>query len=203
MRVLYLSHPEVAIDRTVPVPDWGLSERGRARTAAFAGHPGLAGLGRIIASHERKAIETAEIIAAAHGLAVERRDDLHENDRTATGFLPPAEFEATADRFFAAPEASIRGWERAVDAQRRIVGAVASLLAERLDAPLTLFVGHGGVGTLLLCHCAGQSIDRRFDQKAGGGNLFVFDHLPFRSLRGWQSMEDWQPVEQASAASAL
>ncbi len=189
MLALYLSHPQVAIDPAVPVPDWGLSPLGRARAEAFAGHAALDGAGRIIASRERKAIETAEILAAPRGLAVEIRDALHENDRSATGFLPPAEFEAVADRFFAEPEASIRGWERAADAQQRIVTAVMGLLAERTDIPLTLFVGHGGVGTLLQCHAAGGPIDRRFDQKAGGGNLFLFEHPPFRLLTRWQSME--------------
>ncbi len=190
-RVLYLSHPQVAIDPAVPVPDWGLSPLGRARTEAFAQHPALVAVDRIVSSREQKAIETADILAAMLGLAAEIRDDLHENDRSATGFLPPAEFEATADRFFAAPETSIRGWERAADAQRRIVDAVAAILGERPEGGLTLLVGHGGVGTLLLCHAAGHPIDRRRDQTGGGGNLFQFDHPPFRLVSPWQTMETW------------
>ncbi len=193
--VLYLSHPQVAIDPAVPVADWGLSPLGRARSAAFAGHPALRGAGRVIASHERKAIETAEILAGPRGLAVEIRDALHENDRSATGFLPPAEFEAVADRFFAEPLTSIRGWERAADAQQRIVDAVDALLAERPDVPLTILVGHGGVGTLLQCHAAGHPIDRRFDQKAGGGNCFLFEHPPFRLMSRWQPMETFRLPE--------
>ena len=190
-RVLYLSHPQVAIDPSVPVPDWGLSPLGRARTEAFAQHPSLDTVERIVASRERKAIETAEILAAVLGLATEIRDDLNENDRSATGFLPPSEFEATADRFFAAPDVSIRGWERAADAQRRIVGAADAILGEKPETGLTLFVGHGGVGTLLLCHAAGHPIDRRHDQTGGGGNLFQFSHPPFRLVSPWQPMETW------------
>lgn len=188
-RVAYLSHPEVAIDPAVPVPDWGLSPRGRGRTEAFATRPIVAEARRIVASRERKAIETAEILAAAAGLQVEIRDDLHENDRSATGFLPPEEFEAVADRFFAEPETSIRGWERAIDAQRRIVDAVGAILAEAPADMQTIFVGHGGVGTLLICHCAGLAIDRRHDQ-TGGGNLFRFDHPPFRLVSPWQPVEN-------------
>lgn len=190
-RVVYLSHPQVAIDPAVPVPHWGLSPLGRARTEAFATLPLLSRVSRIVASRERKAIETAAIIADAHGLSVDIRDDLHENDRSATGFLPPDEFEATADRFFAAPETSIRGWERAADAQRRIVATVGAIVDERPeDAGVTLFVGHGGVGTLLLCHCASHAIGRQHDQAGGGGNLFVFEHPPFRLVSPWHSMED-------------
>jgi hypothetical protein len=49
---------------------------------------------------------------------------MHENDRSATGFLPPDEFETVANRLFAEPLVSIRGWERAIDAQLRIVREV-------------------------------------------------------------------------------
>lgn len=188
--LLYVSHPEVAIDPAIPVPDWGLSARGRERASAFAPHPLLASAGRIVASRENKAIETAEILAAPHGLAIEIRDDLHENDRSATGFLPPDAFEATANRFFAEPETSIRGWERAIDAQRRIVGAVTAILAEQPEVETTVMVGHGGVGTLLLCHAGGFAIDRRHDQAGGGGNVLVIATDPLRLLAPWTRMEE-------------
>ena len=187
--LLYVSHPEVAIDPAIPVPDWGLSAKGRERASAFAPHPLVASAARIVASREKKAIETAEILAAPRGQAVEIRDDLHENDRSATGFLPPQEFEATANRFFAEPETSIRGWERAIDAQRRIVGAVTAILAERPDVETTVMVGHGGVGTLLLCHAGGFAIDRRHDQTGGGGNVLVIATDPLRLLAPWTRME--------------
>ena len=34
---------------------------------------------------------------------------MHENDRAATGCLPPKEFEIAASQFFVAPEVSARG----------------------------------------------------------------------------------------------
>jgi len=52
---------------------------------------------------------------------------LGENDRSATGYLEPQEFETTANAFFAYPERSIRGWETAQAAQTRIVEAVHDL----------------------------------------------------------------------------
>ena len=69
-------------------------------------------------SGEPKAVATAQILAAALGLSIEVREDLHENDRSATDFLQPDEFDAVADQFFAAPAASARGWERALDVKR-------------------------------------------------------------------------------------
>src|SRR5512140_773096 len=119
--VRYLTHPQVQIDPDVPVPQWSLSPVGRARTETIANAGWLARTTQIISSGERKAIETAEIIADRLGLMIEIREAMHENDRSATGFLNPAEFEDVANQFFAEPHLSVRGWERAIDAQARIV----------------------------------------------------------------------------------
>jgi broad specificity phosphatase PhoE len=170
------------------VPDWGLSDLGRARTEALAAQPWLRGFRRVVSSTERKAVETAQILAQAMGLRAEVHPSMHENDRTATGFLPPPEFEATADLFFRHPEESIRGWERAMDAQARIVGAVVRALADAQPAP-TIFVGHGGVGTLLQCFAGRRAIARVHDQPAGGGNHFGFDMAERIVLYGWRPME--------------
>jgi broad specificity phosphatase PhoE len=188
--VRYLTHPQVQIEPDVPVPQWGLSAVGRTRTEAVAQADWLARTTQIISSGERKAIETAEIIAGKLGAVIEVREAMHENDRSATGFLPPAEFERVADDFFARPDASIRGWERAIDAQARIVREAEEVLA-RDRAGDVLFVGHGGVGTLLFCHYAGHPIDRVHDQgPGGGGRVFAFARNGRRVLHPWRNMED-------------
>ena len=38
-----------------------------------------------------------------------------------------------------------------------------------------LFVGHGGVGTLLYCHYSKVPISRQFDQPGSGGNFFTLN----------------------------
>lgn len=187
--VRYLTHPQVQIDPAIPVPSWGLSEVGRARTQAIAGTGRLSGTTQIICSGERKAIETAEIIAAKLNVEVEVREAMHENDRSATGFLVPDEFEAVANQFFAQPDISIRGWERAIDAQSRIVREVELVLARHRPGDV-LFVGHGGVGTLLYCHYSGFAIDRTHDQPAGGGFVFAFAAESRRVQHSWCRLED-------------
>ncbi len=191
---LYITHPQVRIDPAVPVPQWGLSDIGRARAEKAARSEWTKRLGRIVCSHETKAIETAEILAAANGVLVTIAPDAHENDRSATGFLTPPEFEKAADWFFAHPNESFHGWERAIDAQARIVSAVERILAYHdPDIPIA-FVGHGGVGTLLKCHLAGKAIARDGDQPAGGGNLFCFD-LANRAIScDWTPIDIWQGV---------
>jgi broad specificity phosphatase PhoE len=187
--VRYLTHPQVEIDPGIPVPSWGLSELGRARTEAIASTGRLSGTTQIICSGERKAIETAEIIAAKLKIDVEVREAMHENDRSATGFLVPDEFEAVANQFFAQPDSSIRGWERAIDAQSRIVHEVEHVLARKRPGDV-LFVGHGGVGTLLYCHYSGFAIDRTHDQPAGGGCFFAFAEDGRRVQHSWRRLED-------------
>lgn len=190
MYAVYLTHSQVEIDPSIPVPGWSLSEKGRQRTQQFAEQaPWLESIGRIVASNERKAVETAEIIAARIRVEIETVEEMGENDRSATGFLPPPEFETAVDRFFAEPEQSFRGWERAVDAQARIVSAVETLLSAHDPSVPLLIVGHGGVGTLLKCALAGRPVARSEDQGPGGGMLFGF------TLVGMGLLCDWTPMD--------
>ena len=195
MIAYYLSHPEVMIDAKVPVPEWGLSGLGRQRAQAFAGRNLLPAGAPIYTSTERKAVELAEIIAAANGGVITARHEFGENDRSSTGFMPPDEFEVMADRFFAEPHASARGWEKAIDAQKRVTDAVEKALAGA-SGPV-IFCGHGGVGTLLKCHVARRAIARSEDQgrrgARGGGNVFVFDFFRPALLADWTAFEDFAP----------
>ena len=193
VHIRYLTHPQVKIEPAVPVPSWGLSDVGRARTEALANAGWLSGTTQIICSGERKAIETAAIIAGQLKVTVEVRDAMHENDRSTTGFLPPDEFETVADQFFAHPLASIRGWERAIDAQLRIVREVERVLARNRSGDV-LFVGHGAVGTLLFCHYSGFAVSRAYDQPAGGGHYFTLVKDGRRVLHPWRRMEDLPPA---------
>jgi broad specificity phosphatase PhoE len=194
MYALYVTHPQVLMDPAVPVPRWGLSPTGRERALAFAAHPLLRGVSRIISSDERKALELAGILAAANGAVVSVDPQCGENDRTATGFVPPDRFERLADAFFAYPEDSVEGWETARAAQARIVAAIERALAAHELTDSIVFAGHGAVGTLLKCHLDGRVIARSEDQRGigdpGGGNVLVI-RLADRKLFG-----DWTPMEK-------
>jgi broad specificity phosphatase PhoE len=187
---LYLTHPQVEIEPGIPVPQWRISDKGRARIEAILGRRWVKRLKRVVASEERKAVETGELIAASLGLPLETFSDMGENDRSSTGFLEPPAFERAADAFFARPGESWNGWERAVDAQARIVAAVERVLRQPGEAGEVLFVGHGAVGTLLKCRLARRPISRAEDQPAGGGNIYAF------SLVAPALLCDWTPIEQ-------
>lgn len=187
--VLFVTHPEEIIDPAVPVPDWSLSERGLQRMRRFCEHRFVAGITAIYSSAERKARDGADVIAQRLGLVKRVDPDLGENDRSATGYLPRDEFIAVARLFFAHPEESIRGWERAVDAQRRIVGAVRDI-ANRCRDENVAIISHGGVGTLLMCYLQRQPISLSFKPPvAEGGCYFAIDSASFKLIQGWLEVE--------------
>ncbi len=189
----YVTHPEVVVDPAVLVPNWGLSARGRSRVQALLAQPWLPSVGRVVSSDETKAVEAASIIATHLGLPCEVREGIGENDRSSVGFVPPAEFEQLANAFFAEPEQSVRGWERAIDAQRRIARGLADLLTPTTGD--VVVVGHGGVGTLWYCFLNELPIERRHDQPSQG-HYFSVDQ---QTRRAWHA---WRPIDVLEAPSA-
>ena len=191
--IYFLTHPNVKIDPMVPVPQWPLSERGRERMEQGLRQPWVPEITAIYSSTEQKAIDGAEMLAQHLGLDFTQIEALGENDRSATGFLPPDEFEQVANIFFAHPDASVRGWETAHAAQNRIVSAVEALVAaDTTDGPIAI-VSHGAVGTLLYCHLTGEAIHRRWDQPPnGGGNYFAFTLEPRAAHFHWKPIDDFE-----------
>ena len=167
------------------MPDWGLSDRGLERMRALTAP--VEHVRAIWSSAERKAVQAAEILAERLAIAPTILHELGENDRSATGFLEPDVFEATADRFFAEPDRSIDGWETASAAQARIVAAVDRVLAQSPAGDVAI-VAHGGVGTLLQCALRGVPITRELDQP-GQGHWFAFERASRRVLHGWRRID--------------
>ena len=184
----YITHPQVQIDPSIPVPKWGLSQQGRTRAKCFASLPILNSTKTIISSAETKAIETAIIISDAIDVPVIIREKTHENDRSATGFLEPNEFERVADLFFSKPLESVLGWETATHAQSRIVTEAMKVIQDNPNGDI-LLVGHGAVGTLLYCSLSNIEISRKFDQPSGGGNIFSYNVTKKAVLHNWISIE--------------
>jgi broad specificity phosphatase PhoE len=190
-KIYFVTHPDVVIDPTIPVPQWPLSARGRSRMRHLLSQDWIPHVTAIYCSTEQKAIDGAAILSEAIGMPFHQVAALGENDRSAIGYLPKAEFEVTAAAFFTRPSESIRGWERAIDAQARIVGVVEHIVSTAPGTGPIVLVSHGGVGTLLLCHLKGVAISRTEEQPgAAGGNYFLF-HMPEGAL-----VHGWKPIEE-------
>lgn len=196
--ILYLSHPEVSIDPQTPVPEWKLSDQGRRRlVAAIArGWPGRGW--RIITSPETKAQQTAELLANAFGLPLHIHPDMHEVDRSSTGYIVHDQHEALADALFGQPEIGPKGWESAQAASARITKSYQEVIAEVSDN--LLFIGHGAVGTFLWCALTKTPISRAADQRRGG-SFWAGKQGPavFDGSTGFVAGHPWQGLETAAA----
>jgi len=196
--VYFITHPDVEFLPAVPVPRWPLSARGRRRMQAALDLPWAGEIEQVFSSAEQKAVDGATILREGLDLDHTVVGALGENDRSATGFLEPEAFWSVVEAFFAEPERSVRGWERACDAQPRIVAAVERCLADAAGRQCIAVVAHGGVGCLLLCHLKGEPISRANEQPgpppgsppgSGGGCYFVFDGERGTLLQGWQPVD--------------
>ncbi|MDO9432738.1 MAG: histidine phosphatase family protein [Pseudomonadota bacterium] len=193
--LLFVTHSEVVIDPDQPITDWPLSAVGRTRMVQFAQTlaAGAVPVVGVWSSDERKARDGAEIIAAHLGLDPRIEHGLHENDRSATGYIAPPEFWEVVAQFFGRPDESVRGWETARDAQARIVRSVERVLAAETAPGLIVVVSHGGVGQLLTAHLQGVEIgleDR--PGNPGGGCWIAIDRQDRRLEGAWRDIEDYQ-----------
>ncbi|HZH52751.1 MAG TPA: histidine phosphatase family protein [Microvirga sp.] len=188
--LIFLTHPEVVIDPAVPVPEWPLDAVGRRRAERFAEMLVGRNVTAVYASTERKAMDGAAIVAERLGLPYGTDEELGENDRSATGYIAPPEFWEVVGEFFARPHESIRGWERAVDAQARIVRAVNRVNRDGSSGDVVV-VSHGGVGRLLTAHLQKVAIGQESrPQHPGGGCFLVVDRETLAIRQDWRAIED-------------
>jgi broad specificity phosphatase PhoE len=187
--LIFITHPEVVIDPAVPIPQWPLSALGRSRLERFAADPVLRDVRAIYSSAERKAMDGAEILAAHLGRPTAIEEDLGENDRSSTGYIAPPEFWEVVEAFFSRPTESVRGWERACDAQARI-NAVVRRIGQAAPAGDVAIVAHGGVGSLLVAHLLGAETALDHAQPHGGGGCyFIIDRERFTLAQGWRVID--------------
>ena len=188
--LLFLTHPQVAIDPAIPVPDWTLSQLGASRMERFAASPVLAGVTAIYSSGERKAVDTARILSERTGcpLVWWRRCTRTTARRPATCRPSSSRRWPTASSPSPKPVCSAGSGQstRRLGSSRCIHG-----ILERDTTPGDIVIAaHGGVGALLLAHLLGKPISRRFDQPgSGGGNFFTWRRAALELLREWQSID--------------
>jgi len=189
--LIFITHPEVVIDPGQPITEWPLNAVGRARMERFVDLLAGRTITAVYASTERKARDGAAIVAERLGLSYRTHEDFSENDRSSTGFIAPPEFWAVVREFFGRPHESIRGWERAADAQTRVVNAVRRVLREDETSGDIVVVSHGAVGCLLTAHLQKVEIGRESrPQHPGGGCFIVIDRDTFTLAQTWRAIED-------------
>jgi broad specificity phosphatase PhoE len=69
------------------------------------------------------------------------------------------------------------------------VGEAEVVLARQREGD-ALLVGHGAVGTILLCHYSKADISRGYDQPPGGGHYFTMKKADRVVIHAWRRTED-------------
>lgn len=146
------SLPEVVPER--PRREWRLSPEGRLRCARLAQRLKEYEPRRIVSSPEPKALETAQLLAAALGTGVvETVEELHEHDDRDVPFSDEETFRAAVREFFACPNEAIFGPETADAAHARFAAAVGAATAGGTVPGVV--VAHGRVISLFVSRAAG------------------------------------------------
>ena len=140
-RLYLVRHAEPHVDPGQPLDSWPLTAAGRTAARRLAGT--LPRLKRVVASPERKAVETAQPLADEWGTVVETDDRLREVGGRA--WVDSSEvYREHVRLYFTGGEPE--DWERLDEATARIIAATEEIMRGAEDAVL---VSHGLVLTLL------------------------------------------------------
>jgi broad specificity phosphatase PhoE len=126
--------------------EWVLSENGEEQVEQLARQSFWDEIKLIVSSPEKKALATVHSIALERRMPLLIRDELRELKRTSERI---DDYEARVLEVFEKPALSIGGWERAADAQARIIACFEELVQAHGESPFAI-VSHGMVLSLLL-----------------------------------------------------
>ena len=111
---------------------WPLSERGEQQAVALAAQAFWSEIVAIVSSDEPKAMASVQDVAIERGIPLLTRECLRELKRTSAWL---DDYEERVREAFESPARSIGGWERATDAQVRVLACVDECKSVLLDCP--------------------------------------------------------------------
>lgn len=145
------------------IADPELSVAGHQQAKFLAEYLSSEEINALYSSPQQRALQTAEPIAAAKGLAITVVDDVAEWDRNASFYIPTEELKATNDPRW---QAMVRGeWtaddDTAEGFRTRVVVAIEALVASHQGQRIAVCC-HGGVINAYLSHVLGLPIGKGF-----------------------------------------
>jgi len=181
----FITHPEVIIDPNLPISLWDYSERGAARLEKILKKIWIKSVETIYSSDEPRATKAAQLIADQLGYRLHVLEELGDVNRSSTGTVPHQEYTGLMDNFYNAPEKSVRGWEKALDAQKRILLGIDKILALSPSSRFIALVSHTNMANLLLCKIKGIPIERIQNPPM----TFSFEVEPGGKPQNWKSLD--------------
>ena len=152
-KLILVRHSLPEVVPGMPAAQWGLGTEGRSRCVPLSEKLRVHEPRVIVSSLERKAVETAEIVAERLGKTFETVVGLHEQDRSNLNeTLDEAEFEGTISALFDRPDQLVMGRETGAQARDRFVGSVENVF-EKWPGGNVVIIAHGTVMTLFVANC--------------------------------------------------
>ncbi|TBB65593.1 histidine phosphatase family protein [Rhizobium ruizarguesonis] len=141
-RIVLVRHsiPSIEVDR--PSIDWSLSVAGKAAAIELAKYLSRFRVTEILSSPEKKAHQTAALIADRLALPICLDSDLREHGRSKVGYLARTDFEAGITRLLEHPHQLTFGDESADAVFNRMAQAVARARGAQPSGDL-MIVTHG------------------------------------------------------------
>lgn len=145
------------------IADPELSTAGHQQAKHLAEYLSSERIDALYSSPQRRALQTAEPIAADKNLSINVVDDVAEWDRNASFYIPTEELKATNDPRW---QAMVRGeWTAESDTmegfRERVVQAVEGLIAAHNGHRIAVSC-HGGVINAYLSHVLGLPVSKGF-----------------------------------------
>lgn len=167
MDILWVRHAEPErVESGTGIPaNPPLTERGRAQAQRLAEWLAHEAVDAVLSSPQRRALETAQPIAHAHGLAVDVIDAIVEYDVQADHYIPMEELRATKDeRWTAMVEGRWTdfGGEAPAVFTSRVTSAIDDIVG-RFPGRRVVAVCHGGVINVALASVLGLDRPLWFD----------------------------------------
>lgn len=178
-RLLLVRHGQAGdqlIKRYIGQKDTQLTLQGINQMQALAQYLAPVPLERIVCSDLTRSVQTAEILAQAHGLAPEPYASLREISLGDWEGLSMAQVRENDPDSFERRGRDLAGFrppggESFSDLQNRVLPVFSTLLAEA-GGPVAV-ISHAGVNRVMLCHWLGLSVNKVFslDQHPGCLNI--------------------------------
>ena len=150
--VYFITHPEVIPDPGIPISMWDYTDYGASRWDKILSKLWIKDIEKLYSSPETRAIKAAQRMADSLNYNLHVREDLGPVKRPTDKVLTPEEFAAARGLFYQFSTISNAGWEKAVDAQHRIIVTVDTILQESQNVHHIAVVSHEDLCILLLCH---------------------------------------------------
>lgn len=180
-KLYVVRHSQVDLDPQIPAEEWPLSEAGRMAVAKLIEREEWPGVRTIYHSPERKAVQTAEVIAGRFGWEMKSHPGLREL-KAETGFLPAEQFQARVAAYLEGD--ADPAFEEYSEAASRIWECVQEIVREAHGDSVAM-VTHGRLLTVLYSRILGRMLSREEWQSIKLPDLSVIDLGTWTVERGF------------------